>query len=118
MQGFNFHFFSLSAYRIGQEQDVLVGKIVCEGTLEERIAQIIEDKKETADSVLKDEKSVERALSSLDDEALWGLVNLNHLVRGKTKPEIGRRGGRKTKKMEIKTLQAMPIANLSLKQDN
>jgi len=40
------------AYRIGQEANVLVHKLVCIGTLEERIDQMIERKKELADTVI------------------------------------------------------------------
>ena len=40
------------AYRIGQKRNVLVHKFVCLGTLEERIDQMIEQKKELADSII------------------------------------------------------------------
>jgi SNF2 family DNA or RNA helicase len=40
------------AFRIGQRRDVQVRKLVCAGTLEEKIDQMIEDKKKLADSVL------------------------------------------------------------------
>ncbi len=40
------------AYRIGQTRDVQVRKFVCVGTLEERIDQMIEEKKALADSVV------------------------------------------------------------------
>jgi non-specific serine/threonine protein kinase len=40
------------AFRIGQRRDVQVRKLVCAGTLEERIDQMIEDKKHLAESVL------------------------------------------------------------------
>ena len=40
------------AYRIGQRRDVQVRKLVCAGTLEERIDEMIEDKKQLAESVL------------------------------------------------------------------
>ena len=40
------------AFRIGQRRDVQVRKLVCAGTLEERIDQMIEDKKQLAESVL------------------------------------------------------------------
>src|SRR4029079_18977302 len=38
------------AWRIGQTNTVLVHKLVCEGTLEERISQLIDDKRELAAS--------------------------------------------------------------------
>ncbi len=40
------------AYRIGQKRDVQVRKMVCVGTLEERIDQMIEDKKALAERVV------------------------------------------------------------------
>jgi len=40
------------AFRIGQRRDVQVRKLVCAGTLEERIDEMIEDKKRLAASVL------------------------------------------------------------------
>jgi non-specific serine/threonine protein kinase len=40
------------AFRIGQRRDVQVRKLVCAGTLEERIDQVIEEKKALAGSVL------------------------------------------------------------------
>jgi SNF2 family DNA or RNA helicase len=40
------------AFRIGQKKNVFVNKFVCMGTLEERIDNMIEDKKELAESVI------------------------------------------------------------------
>ena len=40
------------AYRIGQKKNVQVHKFVCVGTLEERIDQILETKKQLADNVI------------------------------------------------------------------
>jgi SNF2 family DNA or RNA helicase len=40
------------AFRIGQKRNVLVHKFVCLGTLEERIDEMIEDKRALADSVV------------------------------------------------------------------
>jgi non-specific serine/threonine protein kinase len=40
------------AFRIGQRRDVQVRKLVCAGTLEERIDEMIEEKKQLAESVL------------------------------------------------------------------
>ena len=39
-------------YRIGQKKNILVHKFVCIGTLEERIDQMIIQKKELADSII------------------------------------------------------------------
>ena len=40
------------AYRIGQKRDVQVHKLVCVGTLEERIDQLLKKKSALADSVV------------------------------------------------------------------
>ena len=40
------------AYRIGQKNDVLVHKLVCKGTIEEKIDEMIESKKELALNVI------------------------------------------------------------------
>ncbi|MEX2505010.1 MAG: helicase-related protein, partial [Egicoccus sp.] len=40
------------AFRIGQRRDVVVRKLVCAGTLEERISQLIERKKDLAERVV------------------------------------------------------------------
>jgi SNF2 family DNA or RNA helicase len=40
------------AFRIGQKKNVQVHKFVCLGTLEERIDQMIEQKKELAESIV------------------------------------------------------------------
>ena len=69
------------AYRIGQEGDVIVHKLVCIGTLEERIDQMIERKKELADTVIGSgegwitEMSTQRLreLFALSREAMGGV---------------------------------------------
>jgi superfamily II DNA or RNA helicase len=61
------------AYRIGQDRAVLVHKLVTAGTLEERIAALIDDKRALADAVLGEG---EAWLTELDDDALRELVEL------------------------------------------
>jgi hypothetical protein len=61
------------AYRIGQHRAVLVHKLVTAGTLEERIARMIDDKRALADAVLGEG---EAWLTELDDDALRELVTL------------------------------------------
>jgi SNF2 family DNA or RNA helicase len=61
------------AYRIGQQRAVLVHKLVTAGTLEERIAALIDDKRALADAVLGEG---EAWLTELDDDALRELVAL------------------------------------------
>ena len=61
------------AYRIGQTQAVQVHRLICEGTLEERIALLLEQKRGLAESVVG---SGEAALTELTDEQLHDLVRL------------------------------------------
>jgi SNF2 family DNA or RNA helicase len=61
------------AYRIGQRRNVLVHKLVCQGTLEERIDAMLEDKRGLAEAVVG---SGEGLVAELDDAALRALVLL------------------------------------------
>ncbi|MFJ9808607.1 SNF2-related protein [Streptomyces sp. NPDC101158] len=61
------------AYRIGQTQPVQVHRLVAEGTIEDRIADMLERKRALADSVLG---SGEAALTELTDSELAELVRL------------------------------------------
>ncbi|MER5466724.1 DEAD/DEAH box helicase [Streptomyces sp. NPDC002668] len=61
------------AYRIGQTRPVQVHRIIAEGTIEDRIATLLESKKELADSVLG---SGEKALTQLSNDDLANLVEL------------------------------------------
>ncbi len=63
------------AYRIGQRRNVLVHKLVCRGTLEERIDELVEAKRALAGAVVEGEGEV--ALTELDDEALLRTVALD-----------------------------------------
>ena len=62
------------AFRIGQEKNVFVHKFVAIGTLEEKIDQMIEDKKKVADAVIGSDESW---LTELDNEAFKDLIALN-----------------------------------------
>ncbi|WP_435283532.1 DEAD/DEAH box helicase [Streptomyces koelreuteriae] len=61
------------AYRIGQTRPVQVHRVIAEGTIEDRIAELLSRKKELADSVLG---SGEAALTELSDAELAELVEL------------------------------------------
>ena len=61
------------AFRIGQTRDVTVHRMVSQGTLEEQIHQILEDKRSLADKVVG---TGETWLSELDDAMLHELVSL------------------------------------------
>jgi SNF2 family DNA or RNA helicase len=62
------------AFRIGQHKNVFVHKFVTIGTLEERIDQMIEDKKKLASSVVGTDESW---LTELDNDAFKQLIALN-----------------------------------------
>ena len=61
-------------YRIGQDRDVQVHKLIAMGTLEEKIDAILESKRDLADRVVG---SGEGWLTELDDDALRRLVALD-----------------------------------------
>lgn len=61
------------AFRIGQKRNVQVRKFICTGTLEERIDDMIEDKKALADLVVGDGESWLTELSTGDLRALFTL---------------------------------------------
>jgi len=62
------------AFRIGQRRDVVVRKLVCVGTLEERIAELIERKKDLAERVIG---SGEGWLTELSTDELRRVVTLS-----------------------------------------
>ncbi|SED43315.1 DEAD/DEAH box helicase [Streptomyces sp. PAN_FS17] len=61
------------AYRIGQTQPVQVHRLITEGTVEDRIAEMLESKRALADAILG---SGESALTELTDHELSDLVSL------------------------------------------
>ena len=61
------------AYRIGQTRPVQVHRLLTQGTIEERIAELLRRKRALADSVLA---RGETALTELDDADLRDLVSL------------------------------------------
>ena len=62
------------AFRIGQTRSVFVHKFITTGTLEERIDEMIEDKKQIADSIVGNDESW---LTQLDNAAFKQLIALN-----------------------------------------
>jgi SNF2 family DNA or RNA helicase len=65
------------AFRIGQKKNVFVHKYITIGTLEERIDEMIEDKKQMADSIVGTD---EGWLTKLDNDAFKSLIALNKLT--------------------------------------
>ena len=63
------------AFRIGQKKNVLVHKFVCQGTVEEKIDEMIEAKKTLSDDLLAG--SGEINLTEMKDDALLRLVILD-----------------------------------------
>jgi len=63
------------AFRIGQKKAVLVHKLVCRGTVEERIDAMLEEKQKLSRDLL--EGGDEVRLTELDDRALLELVSLD-----------------------------------------
>ena len=62
------------AFRIGQEKNVFVHKFVTLGTLEERINDMIEEKKALAGAIVGNDESW---LTRLDNERFKDLIRLN-----------------------------------------
>jgi non-specific serine/threonine protein kinase len=63
------------AFRIGQRKNVLVHKFVCRGTVEEKIDQLIESKRQLSTDLL--EGGAEMLLTEMKDEELLKLVALD-----------------------------------------
>ena len=63
------------AYRIGQHRNVLVHKLVCRGTVEERIDRLIEDKRAMVRGVLQG--GGEALLTEMSDKELMAMVALD-----------------------------------------
>jgi len=63
------------AFRIGQTKNVLVHKFVCRGTIEEKIDQLIESKRQLSKDLL--ESGAELLLTELKDAELLKLVALD-----------------------------------------
>ena len=62
------------AYRIGQTQNVMVHKLVCDGTIEEKIDEMIETKRELAENVIQ--SGTEKWLTELSNAELLSILRL------------------------------------------
>ncbi len=71
------------AYRIGQKKNVLVHKFVCQGTIEEKIDNLLSSKKGLSDELLTLEKEIN--LTELNNAELLDIVTLDiHRVLGES----------------------------------
>ncbi len=65
------------AYRIGQRRNVLVHRFACRGTIEEKVAALLDEKRAMAGAVLGAPAGAEVPLTELSDRALLELVSLD-----------------------------------------
>ena len=63
------------AFRIGQQKDVIVHKLVCEGTIEEKIDAMIDSKKELAENVIG--SGGEKWITELSNDELMSMLRLD-----------------------------------------
>ena len=67
------------AWRIGQSRSVFVHKLVCQGTIEEKVSSLIDDKRALADAVVG--STGEQWLSELSTDELRDLIMLDPSAR-------------------------------------
>ncbi|WP_395745099.1 DEAD/DEAH box helicase [Prosthecobacter sp.] len=65
------------AFRIGQKKNVMVHKFVCQGTIEERIDALIEEKTGLAHDLIGGDGGAEKMLTEMGAEELLDLVRLD-----------------------------------------
>jgi non-specific serine/threonine protein kinase len=65
------------AFRIGQKRNVFVHKFVCQGTIEERIDQMLEEKTGLARELLRTDAGAENLLTEMSAEDLLRFVSLD-----------------------------------------
>jgi non-specific serine/threonine protein kinase len=65
------------AFRIGQKKNVFVHKFVCQGTIEERIDALIEEKMRLASDLISDDGSAESLLTNMSADELLSFVSLD-----------------------------------------
>lgn len=63
------------AFRIGQEKNVMVHKLVCQGTIEEKIDAMIESKRALAENVIG--SGSEKWITELSNDELMTLLRLD-----------------------------------------
>lgn len=65
------------AFRIGQSKNVFVYKLICRGTIEEKIDSLITNKKTLSEEMLAPGAAGEKLLTEMPDEELLKFVSLN-----------------------------------------
>ena len=65
------------AFRIGQKQNVIVHKFVCQGTIEQRIDALIDEKMSLAQDLIGDGSGAEKLLTDMSSEELLNFVKLD-----------------------------------------
>lgn len=65
------------AFRIGQKRNVIVHKFVCQGTIEERIDRMLEEKTRLAGDLLRSDAGAETLLTDMSAEELLQFVALD-----------------------------------------
>ena len=63
------------AFRIGQKRNVIVHKFGCQGTMEEKVDKLLEDKSSLADDLLK--QGGDSMLTEMSNDELLEVVTLN-----------------------------------------
>jgi non-specific serine/threonine protein kinase len=63
------------AYRIGQHRNVLVHRLICQGTIEERIDQMLYTKQELSDDIIKESRG--RPLTEMSNDELLSVLSLD-----------------------------------------
>jgi SNF2 family DNA or RNA helicase len=63
------------AFRIGQKNNVMVHKMVCRGTIEEKIDRLIAEKQAVAEDILI--QGTNSLLTEMSNDALMDLVSLD-----------------------------------------
>ncbi|MBL9182709.1 MAG: DEAD/DEAH box helicase [Verrucomicrobiaceae bacterium] len=65
------------AFRIGQQKNVIVHKFICQGTIEQRIDALIDEKMSLAQELVGDGAGAEKMLTDMSSEELLDFVKLD-----------------------------------------
>jgi non-specific serine/threonine protein kinase len=65
------------AFRIGQRRNVIVHKFICQGTLEQRIDALIDDKLALARDLVGEPAGAEQTIAGMSDDELLDLVRMD-----------------------------------------